>query len=272
MGDNDKHLGTYITMVGTGFFITLSLNLSWQFIVVSFLIITIIYCMYLFLQPQIIENNKKRENIQARENRRKAVLTTAQLFIAPYVDIWKDLRLANTLCMLRLGRDGKTIRGYEKVSVHGGACQHRSFRVISTEIYSYEELWNLFCLNFDERTSYEGLLELADRFKVKVVGASPITSLNLQETNENKTIQKEKTDINNASEVELTELPGISIVLSKRIIKKRESIGGFKSIDDFFLFLKIKPHMEKQLRQLICLSKMRGTTRIERTNERSVDL
>ena len=81
-----------------------------------------------------------------------------------------------------------------------------------------------------------------------------------------------KIDINNCSEVELTALPGISIVMSKKIIKKREEIGGFKNTNDFFLFLKLKPHMQKQLENLICVNKMKGLIKIEKNKERSVDL
>ena len=84
--------------------------------------------------------------------------------------------------------------------------------------------------------------------------------------------RKEKLDVNNASEVEITSLPGISIVLAKKIIKRREEIGGFKDVNDFLDFTQLKPHMRMQLRDLICVNKMKGAGKIKRNNERSVDL
>ena len=83
----------------------------------------------------------------------------------------------------------------------------------------------------------------------------------------------EKLDVNNCSEIELTALPGISIVMAKKAIKKREEIGGFKTIDDFFLFMRLRPHMEQQLRELVSVKKMKGARKkMERNSERSVDL
>ena len=93
-------------------------------------------------------------------------------------------------------------------------------------------------------------------------------------TTDNDTIvlpPPEKTDINNCSEIELTELPGISIVLAKKIIKRREEINGFKSVEDFFVFLKLKPHMENQLKSRIKTEKMRGSIIQKKHSERSID-
>jgi DNA uptake protein ComE-like DNA-binding protein len=95
---------------------------------------------------------------------------------------------------------------------------------------------------------------------------------NNQPEQESKKEEKEKIDINNASEVEITALPGISIVTAKKLIRKREDIGGFKSVDDVCNFLHLKPHLEKQLRELICINKMKGSLKISRNKERSVDL
>ena len=85
-------------------------------------------------------------------------------------------------------------------------------------------------------------------------------------------LPKEKLDVNNASEVELTALPGISIVMAKKLIKRREEIGGFKSVDDVCLFLHLKPHMQNQLKLLICVNKMKGKLSMQRFTERNIDL
>ena len=102
---------------------------------------------------------------------------------------------------------------------------------------------------------------------------SSITTVYSKNENTTSNIKpKEKIDINNASEVEITSLPGISIVLAKKLIKKREEIGGFKNTHEVFVYLKLKPHMENQLRDLICVNKMKGSVKIEKYQERHVDL
>ena len=52
--------------------------------------------------------------------------------------------------------------------------------------------------------------------------------------------------------------------MSKKLIKKREEIGGFKNTHEVFLYLKLKPHMENQLKDLICVNKMQGSVKIEK--------
>lgn len=213
-------------------------------------------------------NNEKRQS-------RVVALKAARLFLAPYQDIWKNLRLVNKYCSLSLGRDGKTITAREKKSIYNTECEYRSFYIIKSGTHTYEDLWNMFCLNFDNRTSYEELVELSKRFSAVICEMPKQNSNGGSKTSKVVSLDKdfqEKTDINNASEIELTALPGISIVLSKRIIKQRESIGGFKSVDDVFIFLKLKPHMEEQLRELICVTKMKGSVNINRYKERSIDL
>ena len=201
---------------------------------------------------------------------RQTALESVTLYLAPHTSIWKNLRISNKYCILRLGSDGETIIGLEKSS----SDIYRKFRIVESKVHTMQEVWDMFCLNYSYNTSYDGLIELCNIFNVKYVeevhGKSNESHINLVPLD--KDISFEKLDINNASEVEITALPGISIVLSKKLIKKREEIGGFKTIEDVFLFLKLKPHMEKQLRSRICVKKMEGSINIERTKERKIDL
>ncbi len=199
--------------------------------------------------------------------RREAALRAARIYLNPYQDIWKNLRLSNKYCSIRLGGDGHTITVKEHLK-ESSRC--RSFRIIETRVHSFEDLWNMFCTNFDNNKTYDGLLDDCRKYKVSVIEDKIINSYVPKATK--KVENSKKIDINNCSEVELTALPGISIVMSKKIIKKREEIGGFKNTNDFFLFLKLKPHMQKQLENLICINKMKGIIKIEKTKERSVDL
>ena len=243
-------------------------------IVVSVLLIGGYVLITKVREKSIIDNGKRM--------RREAALYAAKIYLAPYQDIWKNLRLSNKYCSIRLGTDGHSISVKEKVK---DSNSYRTFRVIESRVHDYDDLWNMFCLNFDSNKTYDGLLDDCRLYDVTVVEDSVTTmpkAINktktgneLVEANSIKSIHlenKPKLDINNTSEIELTELPGISIVMAKKIIKKREEIGGFKNLDDFFLFLKLKPHMQTQLKDLICVNKMKGFRKIEKTTERHIDL
>ena len=218
-----------------------------------------------------------------REIRRRDALRIAKIYLSPYKDIWRDLKLSNKLCSVQLWADGETITAREYMK------PKRSFRVMYSQVHPTEELWNMFCMAFSFNTSFDGLVQLCNTYQVQiaVTGETQIennannitpktTSNNIikvdadirPKTNNNT----EKIDINNASEVEITALPGISIVMAKKLVKKREEINGFKKVDDVILFLHVKPHIEKQLRELICVNKIKTSIKIKRNKERSVDL
>ena len=237
----------------------------------SFLTALALYGGYLLF----IHFTRKNVENEGQTLRRKEALRTAKIYLSPYKDIWRSLKLSNKFCSLKLGMDGLTITASEKSAANQA---YRTFRVIESRVHSMQDLWDMFCISFSHNTTYDGLVNDCRLYQVvieeKIIGdpktlnsASPAPKLS-------KTPLKpiEKTDINNASEIELTALPGISIVTAKKIIKKREEIGGFKNIKDFFLYLKFKPHMQNQLNSLVCVNKMKGSLNIERYQERSVDL
>lgn len=213
--------------------------------------------------------------------RRQDAIRTAKIYLAPHKSIWKNLKLVNRHCKLELGEEASIISGYEKVA------PYRKFSVLSSEVHGYEDLWNMFCKDFSFGTSYEGLKERCYRFRVTIREYIDDTSVtqseqsvikkikvndDLKEINTNNKIEFNKVDINNCSEIELTELPGINIIMAKKIIKKREDIKGFKNINQFFEFLNIKPHFKEQLVNKIVVTKMQGTVEIARTKERNIDL
>lgn len=218
-----------------------------------------ILCYLLFI------NIRKNEHTPEDEMIRRIALNTAQIYLSPYTDIWKNLKLSNKYCSLSLGDDGVTITCREKIE------NHRSFKIISSKTHNPNDVWDIFCRNFDHYKTYDGLKQDCRIYQLKII------ENRISATNSNRQINdnlkpKEKIDINNASEVEITSLPGISIVIAKKLIKKREEIGGFKNTHEVFLYLKLKPHMENQLKNLICTNKMQGTIKIEKYQERHVDL
>ena len=245
------------------------------------ILIGLLYLAYKKVRPYKITYN----NCDGNKKERLNALKEAKIYLTPYKDIWSDLKLINKYCKLTLGKDGVTIEGFEK------NYPQRHFKIISNGVHTTEELWNLFCKYFSWNKSYNGLIEDCKKYGVTIIESignqKSVTKNNtvipiqertlaneLKEENSSSKNepQKEKLDINNCSEAELTELPGISIVLSKKIIKKREEIGGFKTVEDFFIFLKLKPHIEKQLRTLIKIEKMKGSIIKPLNKERTIDL
>lgn len=249
---------------------------------ITSLIVAIIYCFIEFPIPTIVISvvgilcyvaytyySRKNVVVQGLINRRKSALYSARIFLGRYDDIWNNLRLSNSYCYLSLV-DEMTIIGTEK-NADGGS--YRSFKVLQSNVHDWVEVWNLFCINFSHNKTYDGLVEDCRRFKLVIeekVIEMPVKNF-IQKKEEN-ILPQNLVDINNASESDLTALPGISVIMAKKAIKRREEIGGFKSVDDFFLYLNIKPHMQEQLIKLICIKEMQGRKSLEQYNERNIDL
>ena len=217
--------------------------------------------------------------------KRRIVLNEAKIYLSPYTDIWRNLKLSNKYCSLRLGADGYSI------TARDSSAYSRSFKVVRSRVHSNSDLWDMLCLNFSYNTTFDSLIELCEKFNVDINISNDNSYNNKHPQNNNlyeselhnfqdvmissmqeKPEKKELLDVNNASEVELTALPGVSIVMAKKLIKRREEIGGFKSVSDVCMFLKLKPHMQTQLEQLICVNKMKGSINIKRYSERNVDI
>lgn len=201
-----------------------------------------------------------------RAARREAALKKAKVFLAPYEDMWRDLKLSNSYCYLTLGLDGFTIEGFEKSK--SGAF--RSFKVLKSNVHDWEEVWNMFCKTFSYNKSYDGLIEDCRRFKLVVeekLFEMPVE----KDYKESLVVSSSPVDINNCSESELAELPGVSVIMAKKLIKRRKEIGGFNNIEEFFAILKLNSHMQNQLKNLICVGKKSQRVEEKRSVERRVD-
>lgn len=215
--------------------------------------------------------NAENINLGALMRRREAI-KAAKIYLAPHKSIWKNLTLTNRHCSLELGEDASIIVGIEKVP------PYRKFNVINSFVHSYEDLWDMFCKSFSFSKTYKALKEDCIRYRVSInefVDESqaqkkeqPIIATSLN-TNENNL---KKIDINNASEIELSELPGISIINAKKIVMKREEIGGFKTEEQLFKYLNLKPHLQEQLKTRIVINKKQGSLQIKKSSERNLDL
>ncbi|MBQ4114492.1 helix-hairpin-helix domain-containing protein [bacterium] len=204
--------------------------------------------------------------------RRREAIQAAKIYLAPHRSIWKNLTLSNKHCRLELGEQASIIVGIEKVP------PYRKFNVINSFVHSYEDLWDMFCKSFSFSKTYEALKEDCNRYRVSInefvdesqhqKTQSPViaTSINTDKSD------LKKIDINNSSEIELTELPGISIINAKKIVMKREEIGGFKTEEQLFEYLNLKPHLQEQLKTRIVINKKQGSLQIKKSSERNLDL
>lgn len=125
---------------------------------------------------------------------------------------------------------------------------------------------------FDNFTTFESILKYLIKsgiFLEEIILPEQETQRNV---NDKKTVNYKKTDINSASEEELKLLPGISIIHAKKIIKRREEIGGFKTIKEFMEFIKVSPAIRYQLEYIICIKPIENTRKEKGYTEREIDL
>ena len=73
-----------------------------------------------------------------------------------------------------------------------------------------------------------------------------------------------------AGENDFAKLPGISVIIAKKIIKYRDLHGGFKDKEDFYNQLKLKPHFKKQIDDIIILESDKKQD--NNSEERIIDL
>ena len=64
-----------------------------------------------------------------------------------------------------------------------------------------------------------------------------------------------KIDVNIANTAQLAELPGINIVIAKKIVEYRDKNGFFKTKDDFCKIAGLKEHFTEQIKEMITVDK-----------------
>lgn len=199
----------------------------------------------------------------SKYSRRKAALRRVHIYLAPYTNIFNDLKITNKFCQIKLEKDGNTIVVIEKTDANSPM---RTFTVLSSRVYNNFELFNMFCKYFDSYTTYDGLIQKCYKYKTDIIEST------VEPLQEKKAVPKAKRiDINNCSEAELQSLPGINIIMAKKIIKKREAENGFKNINEFFVFLNLAKDVELRLRELVTVNEIKQSEYSKKYNERTID-
>lgn len=140
-------------------------------------------------------------------------------------------------------------------------------------LYMFEEKINEICNYFNSETTYENIKkDLSLTFFSTKITTDESVKNNKNEQNLGIMEEvKSLIDINSASEKEITDLPGISIILAKKIIQYRDSNKGFKNLDEFYTKMKIKPHFIEKLDEMICVNEYLILENNNHENERILD-
>ena len=226
----------------------------------------------------IIRKVKKR-------NQRIYALKKAAQFIVPYENIFSNLMLANKFCTVKLHAKDKIIVLKNKIYDKNG-------EKLSVTAYHFpkidaDECFNHMCNFFGYKTNFAECLEVLTEYakiRTEITDKKEMPKAEeeyIEKPKEDTAVKPEplpdidvsnKVDINNSSESELIGLPGINIILAKKIIKFREEEHQFYSVDEFFREMKIKPHFFKQLREQIIVRKINIKKVKKARKERIIDL
>ena len=178
--------------------------------------------------------------------RRKNAIKQSKRYYKKEKELYK---LKNDYVLLIYDYKKKTIKCIDK-SIKKRIATVDWYQQTSDELYYidniFEETFDNICALFNERSTYDGVKNIFQtEFTVNEIdneGENKIENVNIPQKNANLL------NINSASEKELTDLPGISIIHAKNIIKYRTKNCGFKSLEEFYSALKINSHFQKQLR------------------------
>lgn len=230
----------------------------------------------------------------SKRNRRINALKQAEPHLKPYEKLFGNHTLSNKHCSLQLNAKEKKVVCMSKEYDENGnkmMVEGKYFHMLDIDEY-----FDTICQIFNYNTNFNNLLMSLDNVAVKSVSIylhnkakvkpkpqkydkngeyipqkEDIVEIKLKNNREVLDIIN-KIDINNASESELTALPGINIIMAKKIIDFRDKNRPFKSMDDFFKTMKIKPHFEAQLRDLICINKINIKKYKKAKAERIIDI
>jgi len=199
--------------------------------------------------PNLYKRAKKEAN-------RKILLQRASLYLEPYSDLWKYQKLKNDYLEAELRYQVIIIRD----NIH-------TLKIKTKRRNDIDYYWDIILVNFDGRIMYDNLSEklinskICNKFNVDII-----------EKIKKKKQKSVKIDINNCSEYMLTKLAGINIIIAKRILKKREEAKGFKTKEEFYNFVQLKPHLVKNIDKQIEIKRMKILKPLKINKERIIDL
>jgi len=174
----------------------------------------------------------------------------------PYPDNLYNNEAQNEFCRMKIT---KTLNAYklecyeiwgEAYTVYDGDVVEKYRKEKSFEIISdYENLYVILTKFYKQPNKFENFNFLEKKYSNYI-----------------------KTDINNCTENDLKRLAGINLIMAKKIIKKRNEIGGFSSTQDFLEYINLKPHFVNQIKNKIFVKKTNNSLRLIYNKERQIDI
>ena len=192
------------------------------------------------------EGASRRRIRKARDKENLSYLLGRRLLL---IRSWDYYELRNKNIIITYDFEKKFMKIYDRetkgrYSVIDWAKQIKS--VYANE-YTLEDTFYYLCSIFCESFTYYGVMSNLSKFYDPVETLPPIT-----ERKQNRIIEAiEQLDINNATEKEITSLPGVNIVAAKKVIHYRDLHGGFKTREEFFKVAKIKEHYIEKIKPQI---------------------
>ena len=144
---------------------------------------------------------------------------------------------------------------------------------------TFDKVFDSICISFDESSNYGGILQvlkanfnpvkeiLESDNKPKIQNAEAI-----EIPNDKKSSNTKKININHISEEELANLPGINIVIAKKIIRRINLKGDYSSLEDVYKEMKIKKHFQQKLNDLLCAEPAQHEENKTLNDDRIIDL
>lgn len=214
------------------------------------------------------------------KKRRIEALNKAKPFLKEYKDILSPITLVNKNCKItfKMKKENKTLIPSVSCFSNIGNAEGKKY-YFKAEYYGKtgidmdikaHDFWSAICMNFSYSTTYEDLAKICKE-NFFVFKENYYQSNDKNNVINKKIEKKELLDINSATESEIINLPGINIVIAKKIIQHRETQKGFKNFQEFNSFFKFKPHFSKQLENLICFNPIKKKHKKQK-GERILDI
>lgn len=234
------------------------------------------------------------------QRQRRISLYKARAFLAPYKNIMGNHTLSNKYCTVKFTNKNRENRFFCISKLHSKKDNILPyFEVVVMENLSKSfptanECFDALCNNFSYNTKLDDLHAIFAKshnsynnyilndsayipFSETKLETSELAQFVKETKKKRETLQSiinnqiEIININNASEAELTALPGINVIQAKKIINFRDYEREFSSVDDFFKVMKIKKHFHEQLKARIKVEPVKKKIN-KRTNERIIDI
>ncbi|MBR1753858.1 helix-hairpin-helix domain-containing protein [bacterium] len=168
------------------------------------------------------------------------------------------ITLKNSAVSLVLDTKNKVMNCVDNKNIHRFATviwEEQPFYGIEKYDNYFEQTFDNICISFSDKATYYGVLQCLKSnftFIKETKDERPKPTFHNNEAKP-KFIEENKNavNINQASEQELAKLPGINIVIAKRIVKYRDLHNGFKTKQEFYDEIKLKPHFKEQIDSFI---------------------